>query len=446
MCLLADMIQQEKSRYKGEFAEACVTLALERSTGCKLVTRRDSVSPEVAKTLDFPLNFVEFLNRSYPVVQAAMGNASVCDIFFAQHCQHSALTKALCINEMRWILIDFIQPPGKLLWWPLPRGCGEIPGLLQATSTTPWLSWAEKSIWQRCSMLETAQNSWMSSEISNWKRGTSASNHLVLRLRDDVDTDAAPSPLVEARRGTCQPVPEFTCSWFVCFSSRFWRIFLPQCDPCWRETPWAERVVPVRRLKSGVGSGFAARTSATRRFDHEPAEFAFHASSRNTKEREPLDVQRLPRCGHNFFAYAHCQIFLGNVRRWGSAALVCLPYERNVVLLKLRHHDSPTRMHNKSQSNNNLSLSDMESRILLAQLAAKQMHSSRIQGCVKDQMQGASSICKAFILNGSIAFFLWKTLSLGRGHSKPGFGISFFQMPCLTSVVFHGCPSMTHTT
>ena len=265
MCLLADMIQQEKSRYKGEFAEACVTLALERSTGCKLVTRRDSVSPEVAKTLDFPLNFVEFLNRSYPVVQAAMGNASVCDIFFAQHCQHSALTKALCINEMRWILIDFIQPPGKLLWWPLPRGCGEIPGLLQATSTTPWLSWAEKSIWQRCSMLETAQNSWMSSEISNWKRGTSASNHLVLRLRDDVDTDAAPSPLVEARRGTCQPVPEFTCSWFVCFSSRFWRIFLPQCDPCWRETPWAERVVPVRRLKSGVGSGFAARTSATRR-------------------------------------------------------------------------------------------------------------------------------------------------------------------------------------
>ena len=50
------------------------------------------------------------------------------------------------------------------------------------------------------------------------KRGTSASNHLVLRLRDDVDTDAAPSPLVErARRGTCQPVPEFTCSWFVFF-------------------------------------------------------------------------------------------------------------------------------------------------------------------------------------------------------------------------------------
>lgn len=81
MCLLADMIQQEKSRYKGEFAEACVKLALERSTGCKLVTRRDSVSPEVAKTLDFPLNFVEFLNRPYPVVQVAMGNASVCDNF-----------------------------------------------------------------------------------------------------------------------------------------------------------------------------------------------------------------------------------------------------------------------------------------------------------------------------------------------------------------------------
>jgi hypothetical protein len=33
------------------------------------------------------------------------------------------------------------------------------------------------------------------------KRGTSASNHLVLRLRDDVDTDAAPSPLVEEPEG-----------------------------------------------------------------------------------------------------------------------------------------------------------------------------------------------------------------------------------------------------
>ena len=231
----------------------------------------------------------------------------------------------------------------------------------------------------------------------------------------------------------------------VCFFSfRFWRIFLLQCDPCWRETPWAERVVPVRRLKSGVGSGFAARTSATRRFDHEPAEFAFHASSRNTKEREPPDVQRLPRCGQNFFAYAHCQIFLGNVRRWGSAALVCLPYERNVVLLKLRHHDSPTRMHNKSQSNNNLSLSDMESRVLLAQLAAKQMHSSRTQGCVKDQMQGASSICKAFILNGSIVFCgkrcLWD-------EAIPSLALAFHDSDAMPDQsVFHGCPSMTYTT
>ena len=75
-------LNNSKSHYKEEFAEACVKFLLERSTGCKLVTRRGSVSPEVAKTLDFPLNSVEFLNRSYPVVQAAMGNASVCDIFF----------------------------------------------------------------------------------------------------------------------------------------------------------------------------------------------------------------------------------------------------------------------------------------------------------------------------------------------------------------------------
>jgi hypothetical protein len=123
---------------------------------------------------------------------------------------------------------------------------------------------------------------------------------------------------------------------------------------------------------------------------------------------------------------------------------VCLPYERNVVLLKLRHHDSPTRMHNKSQSNNNLSLSDMESRVLLAQLAAKQMHSSRTQGCVKDQMQGASSICKAFILNGSIVFCgkrcLWD-------EAIPSLALAFHDSDAMPDQsVFHGCPSMTYTT
>lgn len=57
---------------------------------------------------DLPSNFVEFLNRSYPVIKEKMDDPSVCDKWFAQHCQHNALTKALCINEIRWVLVDYV--------------------------------------------------------------------------------------------------------------------------------------------------------------------------------------------------------------------------------------------------------------------------------------------------------------------------------------------------
>eukprot|EP00435_Cladocopium_sp_Y103_P054126 s1117_g17.t1 len=201
MCLLAEMILQEKSHYKQKFAEACVKLALHAATSCKLVIRRESVGPEVATQFDFLLNFVEFLNRSYPVVQAAMGNATVCDQFFALHCQRGALTKALCINKIRWILIDFIPATGEAFVVASSQRMREIPELLQATSARLWLPWAR--IKEHLTALFNAQDSTeLVNELGNFqlvmasKQGTGASNRLVLRLTNDADTDAAPSSLV----------------------------------------------------------------------------------------------------------------------------------------------------------------------------------------------------------------------------------------------------------
>ena len=68
MCFFEDMIQQETSRYKGEFAEACVKLAANMSLEGILSAQG------WRRRLIFFLKFVEFLKRSYPVVQAHKGH------------------------------------------------------------------------------------------------------------------------------------------------------------------------------------------------------------------------------------------------------------------------------------------------------------------------------------------------------------------------------------
>lgn len=149
------------------------------------------------------------------------------------------------------------------------------------------------------------------------KRGTSASNRLVLRLRDDVDTDAAPSPLVEEPEGEPANLSlnSHAAGLFVfppvfgeyfCYNAILAGVKRRELKELFQSEDSNQVLARVLQhvLRQPVGLTMSQRNLLSTLAQETP---------KKGNLRTP-DVQRLPRYGQNFLAYAQGQIFLASVR------------------------------------------------------------------------------------------------------------------------------------